>query len=311
MNTIDRLVVGVDRDASSYRAGVAGVTLARALGCEFELVHAVAVAPPLWAGVGPDQLEEMRTSAMASARAHIEAELRPLLDGARLKDVSLADRLHVLGGHSVTVLLEESARFGADMVLLGPHRHRGVIDFGSTARGLLARSNALIWSQFGPCRTIRRILVPVDFSTESDRALAVATELARRLGARLEIVHCFAAPAFAYASAGEGYPGPTYVVDFERDREREQFDRLVESVDGVEVAASAFVEGGAVNEILLRAPGSDLVVMGTHGRTGLSRVLLGSIAYGVLKRAKTPVLGVPAADREWLLDGRTDGVARK
>ena len=61
--------------------------------------------------------------------------------------------------------------------------------------------------------------------------------------------------------------------------------------------STAFLDGAAIEGILDRSVGSDLVVIGTHGRTGLSLAVLGGVAHAVLRGSQVPILAVPCPDR--------------
>ena len=85
--------------------------------------------------------------------------------------------------------------------------------------------------------------------------------------------------------------GPVYVVEHDRRRAEEEFERWMEAC-GVEAQIN-FCEGKPVQKILEVSQAVDLVVMGTHGRAGLARLLLGSVAYATLKQCSRPVLAIP------------------
>ena len=143
----------------------------------------------------------------------------------------------------------------------------------------------------------KRILVPVDGSDTSTKALVAALQLARDAGGRVRLVH--ALDELAYVSGYE------YGADVIRIA-REQADRVL--ADGLAVAGAAGVPADAK---LLEAAGqrlgdvvaaaaqaweADLVVVGTHGRRGIGRVLLGSGAEQVIRSAPVPVLSIRGED---------------
>jgi nucleotide-binding universal stress UspA family protein len=141
--------------------------------------------------------------------------------------------------------------------------------------------------------TLNRILCPTDFSLPSEAALDTAIELARRFGADLEIFHAQDMPAYVFPD-GVLPMSPEILASLERSSATE-LNRLAERarVAGLRVT-TASVFGASYVEILRRAEEThaDLIVMGTHGRTGLAHVLLGSVAERVVRRAKCPVLTV-------------------
>lgn len=140
---------------------------------------------------------------------------------------------------------------------------------------------------------IRRILCPVDFSATSRHALDTAVDLAKQLDAQLDLAHVYQLPAYLLPE-GAIAPG----ADFgERltDELRKQLDELVLRIRAEGVAADAELLQGvphrAIVEHAAQLP-ADLVVMGTHGRTGLEHLLLGSVAERVVRTSRPPVLTV-------------------
>lgn len=138
---------------------------------------------------------------------------------------------------------------------------------------------------------IRTILCPTDFSDHSEDAFQVACALARDCEARLIVLHVLYAvkpPGADDAELG-GSPWPE---DYQ-DSLREKLARLRSPYPAVRLEHH-LREGGAAEEILRMADEyrCDLIVMGTYGRTGLDRILMGSVAEEVLRRARCPILAV-------------------
>jgi nucleotide-binding universal stress UspA family protein len=145
---------------------------------------------------------------------------------------------------------------------------------------------------------IRRILCPVDFSAPSQAALHCAVDLARRFGAHLTILHVYQVPAYPLP---EGVLLPSRVSLAELF---ERVDRALESwrLDAERRGASdldvATTQGAAWSEICQKATREDyqLIVIGTHGHTGLRHLLLGSVAERVVRHAPCPVMTVQSHD---------------
>ena len=141
-------------------------------------------------------------------------------------------------------------------------------------------------------RGVRRILVPVDFSECSFEALDYASWLARRLGAAVDVLHVSDHPSWDDADPVSGA-----LAEVEPDPTLEDALFRLER-DGV--TGRAISESGPPDKAIVRVACSgayDLIVMGTHGRTGLSHVLLGSIAEEVMRRAPCPLVTVRATMR--------------
>ncbi|MHB8575974.1 MAG: universal stress protein [Dehalococcoidia bacterium] len=140
-------------------------------------------------------------------------------------------------------------------------------------------------------RTVRRILLPVDGSPRSEQALAVALEFVKIFNATLEIVQVAPLSAMLFAGAAEAYVPEGLDARLEEAAE----DYLTEMRKRVpaETKVEAYVlRGSAADCILDHAAESkaDLIVMTTHGRTGMSRWALGSVADRVLRGGTLPVL---------------------
>ena len=141
----------------------------------------------------------------------------------------------------------------------------------------------------------QKILVPHDFSEHSDCALDAALELAGELGARIVLVHVFDRPQAMFKPYGI-LPAEPHITELPKaasDRLQQELDRVTTA--GVEAEAQVR-EGHAFDEILkqIDASGADLVVMGTHGLTGLPHAVLGSVAERVVRLAPCPVMTLKA-----------------
>ena len=143
-------------------------------------------------------------------------------------------------------------------------------------------------------KTFSKILVATDFSDGSDDALAVAIDLAKRLGSTLEIVHVveFSLAEFPFAA-----PLPYDAQSTVPFVDRELAARAAQARRAGLVCETKELDGSPDVEIVRRASetGVDLVVVGTRGRTGLAHVLMGSVAERVVQHAGRAVLAVPSA----------------
>jgi len=140
--------------------------------------------------------------------------------------------------------------------------------------------------------TINDILVARDFSSVSDRALRHALDLAARTGATLHLLH--AEVLHEVENRTSDRPSPADDVDAFRDRLKEVGDAAPDALDAVSVVAVSRRDVSPGPALLNYANDEDvdLIAMGTHGRRGASRILLGSVAEEVVRRARQPVLTV-------------------
>jgi nucleotide-binding universal stress UspA family protein len=142
---------------------------------------------------------------------------------------------------------------------------------------------------------IRRILHPSDFSRASGAAFAKAVEMAKMNGAELLVVHVLTP---VIPMVGDGYVSPKVYEEIEatsRSDAQARLDRLLSKAKKAGVRARGLLLDGVPHEQIARAARSrkaDLVVIGTHGRTGLAKFFLGSVAGRVVSIASCPVLTV-------------------
>ena len=142
---------------------------------------------------------------------------------------------------------------------------------------------------------IRSILAPTDFSAHSEQAVRYACRLAERLGAELHLLHVLSEilPAGPDPLLMPVMP-PEYYKENE-DRARETLGRLLDPAWGKPARSSSSVRWGSPVESIVSYADDhqiDLVVIATHGRTGLSHVLLGSVAERIVREAPCPVLTI-------------------
>ena len=138
--------------------------------------------------------------------------------------------------------------------------------------------------------TPNNILVPVDFSAHSERALDYACSLAEKLGAKLHLVHAI----------GAGLPELSAVLTDSmiatlREGSHAELQKVATARAGIATFGKVMVEAGDARDGILaaaKACAADLIVMGSHGRRGLTRLVLGSVAEDIVRRAPCPVLVV-------------------
>lgn len=148
---------------------------------------------------------------------------------------------------------------------------------------------------------IQKILCPVDFSECAENALREALFLAEGLGAEIEVIHAWETPVVVRPDLVvwmDGAAGPA-LTEIVKARSETAMKQLLEKLPPEARARmkEVHVLHGPPSETIVRYAedhGHDLIVLGSHGRTGLSRWLLGSVAEQVVRRASCPVLVVRA-----------------
>ena len=141
---------------------------------------------------------------------------------------------------------------------------------------------------------IRQILAPTDFSESSKQAVAYAYELAQTFGAKLLLLHVVELPVYPVEIFLPSAEGTTLLDDLEHQARLDLAQLLPKAEDGkVEVMCQTVV-GTPYYKIIEVADAEkvDLIVMATHGRTGLSHLVMGSVAERVVRMAPCPVLTI-------------------
>ena len=152
--------------------------------------------------------------------------------------------------------------------------------------------------------SLNRILAATDFSPSSDHALRYAAEFAQRFGAELHLLHVTQDLATAALAMAPLIPAEVDYREQQFEVASRELDRLPAAL-GLKVpkAVREVREGTAFVEIIRYARDHqiDLIVMGTHGRSGLAHVLLGSVAERVVRKAPCPVLTVRPPEHEFVM----------
>jgi nucleotide-binding universal stress UspA family protein len=143
---------------------------------------------------------------------------------------------------------------------------------------------------------MKRILVPVDFSDASRKALEHAAELARAFSATIDLLHVWEAPRYLPPELVIAGPSPQQTLaELSHARAETELREFVQSSGPIAqlIGEVRNVEGVPAAKIVeVAATGYDLLVMGSHGRTGFRHLLIGSVAERVVRHAKIQVLTV-------------------
>lgn len=198
-----------------------------------------------------------------------------------------------------------------DLIVMASHGRRGIrrMLLGSVAEEVVRLADVPVMvirdtETATAEKGFRRVLVPVDFSNHAENALAVGRELAATWDADLDILHVLERPQYSEMQ----YPRPIPEADLRAYAE----DRM-EALLGKDGGRYTIVSGYAADEIIAEADRQDgtLVVMPSHGLSGLERLLLGSVTERVLRRSDSPVMVLRAIRQNPLQNGevRTSAVA--
>lgn len=287
-----RILVALDADALASHALPAACRLAARSGAKLDVVHVVEQP-----GATMQVIEAVRALSkgrdpLDSVRATMVERVREVIDRDAIGGIDAQRVVDVVYGQPAQALLARARESHADLIVLGALHRRRLLDFGSTARAVLAHAPCAVWVQPVPDTALRTILVPYDMSSESRRALGIACRLARHDHAAVRVLHAFDSAVLMGGLALDGID-LSHVVEERMIETRRRFTEEMDAADWSGLAHEVeFVEASPVDAIRRASRSSDLIVMGTHGLTGLSAVLLGSTTYAVLKHADKPVLVV-------------------
>jgi nucleotide-binding universal stress UspA family protein len=137
----------------------------------------------------------------------------------------------------------------------------------------------------------KTILVATDFSETSEAAVAYAVGLADKLGAKLYLLHAVGMPMHGIAELGVAVSAS--MIDSIVHDTQVALDKLIKTHAPVKIVP--VLRTGDARDLIVQTAadvGADLIVLGTHGRRGVSRALLGSVAENVLRHAHCPVLTI-------------------
>ncbi len=141
---------------------------------------------------------------------------------------------------------------------------------------------------------IKQILVPTDFSENAQHAVSYATELAKRCSAKIHLLHTPVIPTYLLMDLSYS-PGPEAVTRILNDSQ-DALDEQAKGLAATGVEYFTVIREGTVHEVIrdyAKEHDVDLVVVGTHGRTGVSKLMYGSVTERVIKTVHTPIVIIP------------------
>jgi nucleotide-binding universal stress UspA family protein len=282
------ILVPLDGSAFSERALPMATALAQTMSAQLVLVRAASAS--VFPGADP-------TEAQCQAVEEAEAYLWAVATG--LSEQGLSVEVAVPYGDAAESILLEIGLHGADLVVMGTHGRSGLGRwiYGSVAEQVLARSPAPVLlvhptgeaATLGPEQT--SLLVPLDGSAFAETALPHAIALAQAFGGTILLLRTVEPSMLAYH-----YPIMGLVQESlaREHREAEAYlSEVAEHLRDEGLSVQTIVREGWPGDVIVyrgAALGPRLVVMATHGRTGVLHLLLGSVALEVVRRSPLPIL---------------------
>ena len=288
---IERILFATDFSSCAEYAEASVTYLARAYGATVDVLHVLEIYEGMY---------------VTTIQNHGETDERLADVIRRLTHSTVRATTQQKAGIPDVLICEAAGERRSDFIVLGTHGRTGLqhILLGSTAERTVAMAPCPVLTVREPSAAVsqpekaairfKHVLVPIDFSASSLDALEYGIQIAKDFGGTLTLLHILEPLSY----------GIDLMLGHAAERNRERMTAQLTSVANMirshAVSVCEMLRGGApVDSILdmIRASGCDLVVMGTHGRRGISRIVQGSVAAGVLRLAPCPVLTVKSLAR--------------
>jgi len=285
------VVVALDEEGLAEQAFHEAMGLGAALGQPVHAIHVVDTSP-FFSVLGAMDLQSL-------LRPTIEALVQRWSE-AGLPEGTASPEVEVLLGNPVKVLLGRARALKAALIVVGGHPSQRIgVGLGSTARRLVRAADRPVLVRRG-APSGGAILVPVDLSDESAVALELGVQLAKMR--EVPLITLYVRPP-DNASWLRGVDVTSELVKHQSER-HEAYQALVARIAG-EIGPRVMYEHGEPRTVIAdvgAAETVDLVVMGSHGLTGLARWSLGSVTEHILSRTELSVLSIKKSDRGFLLE---------
>ena len=257
---------------------------------ELTLVHALHLPDFNYPMITP----ELRNEAQEEIKAQLRIEGEDLLDKARNllpNDCSRIQRVHQIG-HPVDVILQTARSAHSQLIILGARGLGPVKELmlGSVSHRVLMHAPCSIMIIKHPLAQLQKILLPIEGKEDAEAALRFLGLHPFRQQVEVEVFAVWPQPQLSWPmTVGQSDVLELQAIEEARDRMTPLTNRLIE----MNIACQAHVGIGDPAYAILeqaKASHSDLIMMGTHARGGLSRLLIGSVSHAVLHQAACPVL---------------------
>jgi nucleotide-binding universal stress UspA family protein len=286
----ERILIPTDGSDHAGRAAEHALALARAFDATVRVIGVADVqraAGPFNAGGVDDAFVDELES---QAREDVEA-VAALTDG-RVE-------MEVLDGTPADTIVDDAAAFGADLIVMGTHGRTGIHRYvvGSVTERVVRHADAPVLTaragvESGPAGDCDDVLIPTDGSDHATVSVDHGLAIAERFDARVHVVSIVDVGDLATRVE---YTPPTEALERVRDQRTDATEAIAERAREAGLDVQTDIREGFPAEDLLNyadEEGIDLFAMGTHGRTGLNRYLLGSTTERIVRHADAPVLAV-------------------
>jgi nucleotide-binding universal stress UspA family protein len=307
MLRLKKILVPTDFSTASDEALTSACQWGRSFGAEVHVLHVLqSLRPDLLPS--PAYLSDPR-SAPVTLREYADAELETRRQRAGRQGVAVECSAKE-GLSAAGTILDYAQQSDVDLIAMSTHGRRGVrrMILGSVTEEVVQFSNLPVLTIVAgepsahPLRP-DHILVPVDLSEHSKKAVAHAKHLAAAFGADLRLLHVVVEMPVPVYYDGTGFPGLAFTSPVLEKQAVEALECLYAEAEGPSVPVEFHLEHGLAVEQILRFSSThptDLMVLASHGLTGLSHLLMGSVAERLVRRASCPVFTVKSFGRSLL-----------
>lgn len=308
MLELKRILFPTDFSRCAEQALTHALYLAKQFQAHLHVLHAIVLQgypenKPEFGFVHIDSIHRrMQEAAESQMRAMLEAHPIGLITTSMVQQRGIS---------AAPVILQYASEHDVELIVMGTHGRRGLghLFLGSVAEEVVRRAGCPVLTirergEPQPIEELNHILVPVDFSEHSREALRYARQIAALYDSGLQLLHVIEETLYPSFYVLKRSPSPDRSVELRQRAERE-LQRLFEETPGpFATACFRVIEGRASTDIVefAKTQASDLIVIASHGLSGIERLLMGSITEKVVRRAPCPVLTVrtfrKAADDE-------------
>ena len=276
MRSLEKILLATDFGQAAQDTCAMGLYLAKTYNSEIIVVH---VIPEI--KNSPIPLDTVRDAAAG--------EVEEIKDDLHRQGIQKVESVVSLGSPFDQIIrLAEDHDVNAILIGSGEKTKEDRFPLGITAEKVIRKSGRPVWVvKRGTSPAVKNILCPVDLSEPSARALTNAIQLSRMLGGRLTVLTVWEPLKQFYEHMGHWFTEESWTTDESR------FDNFLTSFDFQNLSWSKIDRKGTAHEEILavsREMRADLLVMGSVGRTGLSRILIGSVAEKVIREMPCSVV---------------------
>lgn len=309
MITLKRILFPTDFSECALQAFNYALDLAKRFNAELHVLHAI--VNHSYAGYfSPDQEQLYK-----NLRKNAEHLMDGLFEDCTIDNIKV-EKLYFPALSASSMILDYADQSQVDLIIMGTHGRQGLshLMLGSVAENIIRTAKCPVLtigkaSSQGAEQTsknfevkIKNILVPIDFSDHSRKSLNYAVELARLYNAKLQLLHIIDTPIYPTFYVVDQL-ATTSIASNIKTRVLDNLSTLLKSVGDEKIDSEIYaIEGRAAMDIVKFATenNSDLIVIATHGLTGVERFLLGSVTEKVVRIAKSPVFTVKPQGRQMI-----------